>query len=34
MNNRQIVVQTLPEGTLTEDNFALQDAPMPTAGQR
>jgi len=32
MNNRQIVVQTLPDGTLSEDNFALQDAPMPTAG--
>ncbi|MEP3947767.1 NADP-dependent oxidoreductase [Ascidiaceihabitans sp.] len=33
MTNRQIIVSQLPQGTLTADHFALQDAEMPVAGE-
>ncbi|MFT5799267.1 MAG: NADPH-dependent curcumin reductase CurA [Candidatus Azotimanducaceae bacterium] len=33
MTNRQIVVSELPQGTLEQKHFALQDAEMPVAGE-
>ncbi len=33
MTNRQIVVQELPKGTLTEDHFALRETDRPSPGE-
>ena len=33
MINRQVIVQELPKGELTQDHFALQDADMPVPGE-
>lgn len=33
MINRQVIVQELPKGELTQDHFALQDSEMPVPGE-
>ena len=32
MSNTQVLIQSLPEDQLSVDNYVVQSAPMPTAG--
>ena len=31
MDNQQVLINELPNGKLSEDNYKLSDAPMPVA---